>query len=117
MAGVFVLAADDTLVARNRVSIPDNPNADATGDGILVSNVCCGEPDVVPGARNTGIIFNDGRDSQFGVVVEGTGGANTGGLVLRGNSGPVLVEGNLVTSPPPRRPLATRRWVGRRTLF
>jgi nitrous oxidase accessory protein NosD len=106
MAGVFVFAADETLVGRNQVSIPDNPNADATGDGILVSDNCCDEPAVVPGARNTTVIFNDGRDSQFGVVVEGTGGANTGGLVLFGDSGPVMVEGNLVTTPPPRRPLA-----------
>ena len=117
MAGVFVFAADDTLVDRNRVSIPDNPNADATGDGILVSNVCCGEPAVEPGARHTAILFNDGRDSQFGVVVEGTGGDNTGGLVLHGNSGPVMVEGNLVASPPPRRPLAARRSFGRHTFF
>jgi nitrous oxidase accessory protein NosD len=117
IAGIFVFAADDTLVARNRVSIPDNPNADATGDGVLVTNICCGEPEVVPGARNTAVLFNDGHESQFGVVVEGTGGANTGGLVLHGNSGPVMVEGNLVPSPPPRRPLAARRWFGRRTLF
>jgi hypothetical protein len=117
MAGVFVFAADDTLVDRNQVSIPDNPNADATGDAVLVSNVCCGEPDVVPGARNTAVLFNDGRDSQFGLVVEGTGGANTGGLVQYGNSGPIMIEGNLVASPPPRRPWAARRWVGRRTFF
>lgn len=117
MAGVFVFAADDTLVARNDLNIPDNPNAEATGDGVLVTNVCCGEPDVVPGARNTAVLFNDGRDSQFGLVVEGTGGANTGGLVQFGNSGPILIEGALVASPPPRRPMAARPWFGRRTLF
>ncbi len=96
MAGIFVFAADDTAVERNDVSIPDNPNADATGDGVLVSNVCCGEPAFSPGARRTVVLFNDGRDSQFGVVVEGSGGDNTGGLVLFGNSGPVMVEGTLV---------------------
>ena len=118
MAGVFVFAADDTLVERNRVSIPDNPTADATGDGVLVSNVCCGEPALTPGARRTTVIFNDGHDSQFGVVVEGTGGDNTGGLTLFGNSGPLMVEGALVPSaPPPRRPMAARRSFGRRTFF
>ena len=117
MAGIFVFAADDTVVERNTVSIPDNPTADATGDGVLVSNVCCGEPAVSPGARHTVVIFNDGRDSQFGVVVEGTGGDNTGGLVLYGNSGPVMVEGQLVDDHPPRRPLTARRSFGRRTLF
>jgi nitrous oxidase accessory protein NosD len=117
MAGIFVMAADETLVDGNDVSIPDNPNADATGDGVLITNVCCGEPEVVPGARNTAVLFNDGHDSQFGVVVEGTGGANTAGLALYRDSGPVMVEGNLVATPAPRRPLAARRWFGRRTLF
>ena len=117
MAGIFVFAADDTAVERNQVSIPDNPNADATGDGVLITNVCCGEPAFSPGARRTLVLFNDGRDSQFGVVVEGSGGDNTGGLVLFGNSGPVMVEGTLVANHPPRRPLAARRFIGRRTLF
>ena len=118
MAGVFVFAADDTLVERNRISIPDNPAADATGDAVLVSNICCGEPARLPGARATTVIFNDGHASQFGVVVEGTGGANTGGLALFGDSGPLLIEGNLVpNAPPPRRPLTARRSFGRRTFF
>jgi nitrous oxidase accessory protein NosD len=117
MAGIFVFAADDTAVEHNDVSIPDNPTADAAGDGVLISNMCCGEPAVLPGARRTLVLFNDGRDSQFGVVVEGTGGDNTGGLVLFGNSGPVLVEGTLVNHHPPRRPLAARRFIGRRTVF
>ena len=54
MAGVFVFAADRTVVARNRLSLPDNPNADAEGIGVLVDNSCCGLPAIVPGARNTG---------------------------------------------------------------
>jgi nitrous oxidase accessory protein NosD len=117
MAGIFVFAADNTAIEHNEVSIPDNPTADATGDGVLISNVCCGEPAVSPGARNTLVLFNNGRDSQFGVVVEGSGGDNTGGLVLFGNSGPVMVEGTLVDDHRPRRPLAARRFVGRRTVF
>ena len=117
MAGVFVFAADDTAVEHNEVSIPDNPVADATGDGVLITNICCGEPAVSPGARHTLVLFNDGRDSQFGVVVEGSGGDNTGGLVLFGNSGPVLVEGTLINDHGPRRPLAARQFIGRRTLF
>ena len=49
MAGVFVFAADRTVVARNRLSLPDNPNADAEGIGVLVDNSCCGLPAIVPG--------------------------------------------------------------------
>lgn len=115
LAGIFVMSADGTVVTRNRVSIPDNPSADADGDGVLVTDVCCGEPALTPGARNTVVTFNDGRDSQFGVVVEGTGGENTAGLVLFGNTGPVTVEGTLVDDrAPPRRP---HRLFARRTFF
>ncbi|HVV49689.1 MAG TPA: hypothetical protein VHO06_08520 [Polyangia bacterium] len=118
LAGIFVMSADGTVVIRNRVSIPDNPDADATGDGVLVTDACCGEPALTPGARNTVVTFNDGRDSQLGVVVEGTGGENTAGLVLFGNTGPVTVEGKLVDDRvPPRRPLAVRHPSGRRTFF
>lgn len=115
LAGIFVMSADGTVVTRNQVSIPDNPNAEADGDGVLVTDVCCGEPALTPGARNTVVTFNDGRDSQFGVVVEGTGGENTAGLVLFGNTGPVMVEGTLVSDrAPPRRP---HHPFGRRTFF
>jgi hypothetical protein len=117
LAGIFVFAADETWVERNEVSIPDNPTADATGDGVLVSNVCCGEPAVEPGARNTIVLFNDGRDSQFGVVVEGSAGDNTRGLDVFGNSGPVMVEGKLIDDHPPRRPPTAHRSFGRRALF
>jgi nitrous oxidase accessory protein NosD len=102
MAGVFVFAADRTVVARNRLSLPDNPNADAEGIGVLVDNSCCGLPAVVPGARNTVVVFNDGRDSQRAVEIDGTGGENTQGLVLFGNAGTVLVEGTVVEGRTPR---------------
>ncbi len=98
MAGILVFAADDTAVARNRLAIPDNPAADASGDGVLISNVCCDEPALTPGARNTAVFENDGRASQFAVVVEGTDGANTGGLFLRDDPGAVMVEGQLVAT-------------------
>jgi nitrous oxidase accessory protein NosD len=116
LAGIFVFAADDTLVAGNRVAIPDNPNADAGGDGVLLSNECCGQPALVPGARRTVIVGTDGDRSQFGVVVEGTGGANTEGLVLFANSGTIMVEGNVVAQRPGRcRTRVSQR--ARHTLF
>ena len=102
MAGVFVFAADRTVVARNRLSLPDNPNADAEGIGVLVDNSCCGLPAIVPGARNTVVTFNDGRDSQRAVEIDGTGGDNTQGLVVFGNAGTVLVEGTVVEGRTPR---------------
>jgi nitrous oxidase accessory protein NosD len=117
MVGIFVFAADLTIVRENRIAIPDNPNADAAGEGVLVSNACCGDPDaVVPGSRGTAVLFNEGRASELVVVVEGTGGENTQGLVLFGNRGVQLVEGNLVADAGrPRRHHARRLAAHRRS--
>jgi nitrous oxidase accessory protein NosD len=118
MVGVFVFAADGTVVTNNRLSIPDNPNADAIGQGVLVDNSCCGQPAVTPGARNTVVTFNDGRGSEIAVEIDGTGGENTQGLVLFGNLGPVVVEGALVDDGPrPRRPFVHGRRLAHRPLF
>jgi hypothetical protein len=103
MVGVFIFAADGTVVAGNRIAIPDNPTADATGEGILVDDACCGEPPVAPGARNTRLLFNDGAASEIAIVVDGTGGANTQGLVLFGNRGVEVIEGVTTRGPGPRR--------------
>jgi hypothetical protein len=118
MVGVFLFDADRTVVTRNRLSIPDNPAAEAIGQGVLVSDVCCGEAPLLPGARHTVITFNDGRDSQIGVEIDGTGGENTEGLVLFRNAGPVVVEGAVVDDgPPPRRPFAHRLRPPHRPMF
>ena len=61
MAGIFVLAADNTLIARNRLVIPDNPAAEASATSHLISNVCCDEPAILPGARDAVVVENDGR--------------------------------------------------------
>jgi hypothetical protein len=94
MAGVLLLSADRTIVRSNRLSLPDNPSASATGQGILVSNTCCGlGVGFLPGARFTTIKYNDARRSEVGIVVEGSGGANTEGLNLRRNRGSLQIEG------------------------
>jgi nitrous oxidase accessory protein NosD len=110
MVGVFVFAADGTVVTHNRLSIPDNPNAASIGQGVLVDNSCCGQPAVTPGARNTVVTFNDGRRSEVAVEIDGTSGENTQGLVLFGNAGSVIVEDVEVDDgPPPRRRFAHGR--------
>jgi hypothetical protein len=46
---------------------------------------------VVPGSRDTAVLFNQGSASELVLVVEGTAGENTHGLVLLGNRGrPIL---------------------------
>lgn len=97
MAGVLLLAADHTTVLGNHVALRDNPQAAAVGQGILVSNTCCGSGvSILPGSRFTTLAFNDVRRSEAGVLVEGSGGANTLGLVVHRNRGSVTLEGELV---------------------
>jgi hypothetical protein len=118
VVGVFLFDADRAVVTRNRLSIPDNPNADAIGQGVLVSDECCGEAPLTPGPRGEVITLNDGRDSQIAVEIDGTGGENTQGLVLFGNLGPVVVEGAVVDEgPPPRRPCVAGRRPHHRPMF
>jgi nitrous oxidase accessory protein NosD len=94
MAGVLLLSADHTTVLGNRLTMRDNPNAAAVGQGILVSNTCCGlTTSFLPGSRQTTLAFNQGRQSEVAIVVEGSEGANTEGLFLFKNRGKVVVEG------------------------
>lgn len=94
LAGVLLLSADNTTVLGNDLRLRDNPKADAVGQGILVSNTCCGlGTPFLPGSRNTIVALNDGRRSEVALVVEGTGGANTQGLFSWKNRGKVVIEG------------------------
>ncbi len=96
MAGILVFTADRTLVSHNQLAISDNPDAEAPAQGVLVTNTCCGNvTPALPGSRNTVVVFNDARRSQFGFVVEGSGGENTQGLVLLHNRGSVTIEAPL----------------------
>lgn len=113
LAGILLLSADHTSVLSNRVSLRDNPNAAAVGQGILVSNTCCGLTEkFIPGSRFTTLAFNDARRSEDGIVVEGTGGANTLGLTLWRNRGNISLEGaqvlaqaaRIVAEPPRAQP-------------
>jgi hypothetical protein len=95
MAGVLLLAADHTQVLSNDVRLRDNPAAAAVGQGILVSNTCCGLPSsFLPGSRFTTLAFNDGRRSEVAIQVEGSGGINTLGLLLHRNRGLLRIEGS-----------------------
>jgi hypothetical protein len=115
MDGILVFAGDGTAVVDNQTRIkPGLDGDDPLAVGVLITNSCCGDPaELVPGARYTSVVKNEDR-SQFGVVVEGTGGANTQGLVLFGNHCRVLVEG----APPPIALQAARAAPGpQRTRF
>lgn len=110
LAGVLLLSADHTTVLSNELQLRDNPLADAVGQGILVSNTCCGlSTSFLPGSRFTRLAFNDGRKSEVGIVVEGSGGANTEGLFLLKNRGTTVIEGTEQLAAVARRVLAPVR--------
>jgi hypothetical protein len=93
MVGILVFAADHTTVLKNDLRLRDNPAAPAVGQGILLTNTCCGAGiSYVPGTRHTILAFNDGRRSEVAIVVEGSGGANTKGLFLFHNRGEQQIE-------------------------
>lgn len=90
MVGIWVAGQDGTVIKNNKITIPDNPNTVAPGDGIEISDTCCGDEGNFQTSINSIIVNNDGRDSEFVLVIfrdftDGEG--NTVGTVIRGNFG------------------------------
>ncbi len=90
MVGIWVAGQDGTVIKNNKIAIPDNPNTDAPGDGIEIADVCCGDDGHFQTSINSIIVKNDGRGSEFALVIfldfdGGTG--NTEGTLIRGNFG------------------------------
>lgn len=100
MIGILVLSADDTLVEHNTVVLPKERGAAASGEGVRVTHRCCGGyTDLLPGARNTRILGNDGTGSGLSILVEGHAGENTEGLLTIDNPGSQVVPGDDAESP------------------
>jgi hypothetical protein len=91
MAAILVVAADRTVVSRNKVRLPANRAGRATGQGVLVTSRTFAV-EAATGARETVVEENDGRDSEVAVVVEAAKVTNKAGLELRDNRGKVVVE-------------------------
>ena len=91
MAGILVLGGQEgTVLQKNRIAIPDNPTSAAEGQAIVVTDVCCGIPTPFSTAIDSVIVKNDGRGSEFAVVItldSGGGVGNSVGTTLRGNFG------------------------------
>lgn len=88
MTSVFLLNTDNSTIENNKTSIPDNPNTEAGGIGIWLTHVCCGIPSFAPGSQSNTIATNDGRDSEYALIVDTN---NTDDLALRGNLGLNLI--------------------------
>jgi hypothetical protein len=83
LTGIFVFAVDDTLVAGNRLDLPDGPTRECGQRRDPPLESCCGEPAVVAAAARP-VVTNNGRAGQFAVVVGETGGANSTSALTRG---------------------------------
>ena len=89
-AGVLALAQDSTLLMKNTISIAQAPGATGASAGILVSD----QQSISTGAdltsSNSVIVNNDGRGSNYAVVITldlGGGTGNTLNATIRGNFG------------------------------
>jgi hypothetical protein len=96
MVGVVVYGQDTPVVSGNVFYLPDNPTADARAIGVLVSDVCCGNPEPFRTTRRARIFSNDGERSELVVVVErdARGGIqNARGAVILDNLGVSIING------------------------
>jgi hypothetical protein len=88
-AGVLAVAQDSTLLMKNTISIALDPGATGASAGILVSD----QPSPTGAdltSANSVIVNNDGRASNYSVVITldlGGGTGNTVNTTLRGNFG------------------------------
>lgn len=101
VAGVLVLAADQTVVFGNQLSVRAPTRAQhPVAAGVLVDNRrVTDEQPAVPGARETVVEENDGSASDAAVQVRGSAGVNTEGLRIERNRGTVTVEETELPQP------------------
>jgi hypothetical protein len=88
--GIVVTGQDGTIISNNKFSITSNAHGDA-GVGIVATDFF-GLTDI-----NLAITDNDGRGSQYGLIVtndQSGGTGNSVGLTLRGNFGVNLINGS-----------------------
>ncbi|HTJ42579.1 MAG TPA: hypothetical protein VL463_10825 [Kofleriaceae bacterium] len=98
MTAVFLVGQDHPLVSVNRVAIPHNPAASASGIGVQIASDCCGEPDPLPTTLHAVITNNDGRGSEIAVQIdpEGSGGCESGNsAIVKHDLGVVIICGEL----------------------
>jgi hypothetical protein len=95
MVGVLALGQDGAVALANKLAIPANPDAEGDGQGVVVSDHCCGLEVPFHTSINSIVVANDGRQSEFAVVIEreldgGTG--NSQGALVLANLGVVLIN-------------------------
>jgi hypothetical protein len=95
MVGILVLGQEGAVVLANRLAIPANRRAEGDGQGIVVTDHCCGLDTPFATSIHSTIVANDGRRSEFAVVIErdfSGGNGNSEGNFLFANQGRVVIE-------------------------
>jgi hypothetical protein len=98
MVGILLGASDATLVFNNRLAIqaaalPAGPDAAGwRSAGVVLTHGGGTAPPTLPGTRLSAVVMNDAEGSEVALVVDGQDGANTEGLYVAGNRGPLRIE-------------------------
>jgi hypothetical protein len=98
MAGIVIYGQDGATASHNVLAIPRNPAAQGEGEGIEVSDRCCGDATPFDTSINSVIFANDGRASQIAVRVtlDASGGTgNSQGAFIAGNRGVLDIDGQI----------------------
>ncbi len=90
-------AQEGTEIRNNKVSLTANPGAAGAAQAIVLTNHCCGVATNFLTVRDSLVVNNDGRGSEFALVIElqvGGASGNEQGALLRGNLGVNDVNGS-----------------------
>lgn len=88
MVGILVLSADDTIVERNVVELVAAHGSARAPEAVRLTHLCCGgHTELLPGTRGAQILGNEAHHGGLAVVVEGSAGENTHGLLISDNVG------------------------------
>jgi hypothetical protein len=94
VVGIAVAGHNGTIIAHNKIAITSNASGDA-GVGIVATDSSA--DGVSSTDSNLVITDNDGRGSQYGLIItkdQFGGTANTAGATIRGNFGVNLINGS-----------------------
>ena len=92
--GIAIAGHNGTIIAHNKIAITSNAGGDA-GVGIVATDASI--DGVSSTTSNLVIISNDGRGSQYGLIItkdQSGGTANTVGATIRGNFGVNIINGS-----------------------
>jgi hypothetical protein len=92
--GIAIAGHNGTIIAHNKISIASNAGGDA-GAGIIATDASA--DGISSTTSNLVITNNDGRGSQYGLIItkdQSGGTGNTVGATIRGNFGVNLINGS-----------------------